>query len=257
MEPQYIKLESRGRVGWITLHRPEALNALNSALMAEVFGALDRFEADAGIGCIVITGSDRAFAAGADIKEALDLTYPETFLQDYLATWDRLAQCRKPLVAAVAGYALGGGCELAMMCDLIIAAETARFGLPEVKIGVMPGAGGTQRMVRAVGKAKAMDLCLTGRQMDAQEAERAGLVARIVPADALLAEAAAVAETIAEKSLPGLMIIKESINRAFETPLSEGLRFERRVFHALFGTADQKEGMAAFAQKRPPIFTHR
>ncbi len=252
-----IKTEVRGRVGVITLNRPEALNALNAAMVAEITRALEGFEADAGIGCIVLTGSERAFAAGADIKEAASQTYPDTLLEDFLGSWDAVARTRKPMVAAVAGYALGGGCEMAMMCDIIIAADTARFGLPEVTIGIMPGAGGTQRLARWVGKAKAMDLCLTGRQMDAVEAERIGLVSRIVPADALLAEAEAVASTIAEKSLPGTLTIKESVNRAYETGLSEGLRFERRVFHALFATSDQKEGMAAFVEKRPAHFTHR
>ena len=252
-----IKTEVRGRVGVITLNRPEALNALNAAMVAEITRALETFEGDAGIGCIVLTGSERAFAAGADIKEAAARTYPDTLLEDFLGSWDAVARTRKPTVAAVAGYALGGGCEMAMMCDIIIAADTARFGLPEVTIGIMPGAGGTQRLARWVGKAKAMDLCLTGRQMDAMEAERIGLVSRIVPAEALLAEAEAVAATIAEKSLPGTLTIKESVNRAYETGLSEGLRFERRVFHALFATSDQKEGMAAFVEKRPARFTHR
>ncbi|MEP9350419.1 enoyl-CoA hydratase [Xanthobacter sp. KR7-225] len=251
-----IRAEVRGRVGWITLDRPEALNALNAAMVEEIARALAGFGGDPDIGCMVVAGSERAFAAGADIKEAADRTYPETFLEDFLASWDAIARVRKPVLAAVAGYALGGGCEIVLMCDLVIAADTARFGLPEVKIGVMPGAGGTQRLARAVGKAKAMDLCLTGRMMDAAEAERSGLVSRVVPAAALLAEAQAVAEEIAAKSRINTMAIKESVNRAFETSLSEGLLFERRTFHALFATLDQKEGMAAFVEKRPPRFRH-
>lgn len=257
MLPSFIKTETRGRVGFITLNRPDALNALNTAMVDEIIAALQGFEQEPAIGCIVITGSERAFAAGADIKEAAQRTYPDTLLEDFFGSWDQVAHTRKPLVAAVAGYALGGGCELAMMCDIIIAADTARFALPEVKIGIMPGAGGTQRLARWVGKAKAMDICLTGRQVDAAEAERIGLVSRLVPADALLTEAEAVAAAIAEKSLPGILTIKESVNRAYETALSEGLRFERRVFHALFATLDQKEGMAAFVEKRAPSFTHR
>ncbi len=253
----HIRVDIQGRVGTITLARPEALNALNSAMIAEITTALARFEATPEIGAIVITGSDRAFAAGADIKEAASRTYPDTLLENFLASWDVVARARKPLVAAVAGYALGGGCEMAMMCDLIIAADTARFALPEVTIGIMPGAGGTQRLSRWVGKAKAMDLCLTGRQIDAAEAERIGLVSRVVPAAELLPAAQAIAATIAQKSLPVVLSIKESVNRAYDTSLSEGLGFERRVFQALFATADQKEGMAAFVEKRPPRFTHR
>lgn len=257
MDHQYTKVSISGHTGWIALHRPDALNALNTPMMTEICAALDAFEANQEIACVVITGSERAFAAGADIKEAIDRTFPETFLEDFLAFWDRVAQFRKPLVAAVSGYALGGGCELAMMCDIIIASETARFGLPEVKIGVMPGAGGTQRLARAVGKAKAMDLCLTGRMMDAAEAERCGLVSRVVTVADLLPEAQAVADAIGEKSRVSTMMIKESVNRAFETSLAEGLRFERRVFQSLFATPDQKEGMAAFIEKRPPRFAHR
>lgn len=252
-----IRAEARGRVGWIILDRPDALNALNAAMVGEMASALARFGADPQIGCVVMTGSDRAFAAGADIKEAAELTYPQTFLEDFLASFDAIGRLRKPLIAAVAGYALGGGCEVMLMCDVVIAADTAKFGLPEVKIGVMPGAGGTQRMARAVGKAKAMDLCLTGRMMDAAEAERSGLVSRIVPASDLLAEAQAVAEGISAKSRISTMAIKEAVNRAFETSLAEGLLFERRSFQALFATLDQKEGMAAFAEKRPPQFHNR
>jgi enoyl-CoA hydratase len=218
---------------------------------------LEAFDADRGIGCIVITGSERAFAAGADIKEMSSLTYPDTYLDDFITSWDRVAARRKPIIAAVAGFALGGGCELAMMCDIILAADTAKFGQPEIKLGVIPGAGGTQRLTRAIGKAKAMDLCLTGRMMDAAEAERSGLVARIVPAASLLDEAMKTAETIASMSLPSVMTAKESVNRAYETTLAEGLRFERRVFHALFATEDQKEGMTAFVDKRPPAFKQR
>ncbi|WP_169123219.1 enoyl-CoA hydratase [Xanthobacter sp. SG618] len=250
----FIQTRVAGRVGWITLDRPEALNALNAAMVGEIVRALAGFGADPDIGCVVLTGSDRAFAAGADIKEAAGRSYPETFLEDFLASWDAIAHLRKPLVAAVAGYALGGGCEIMMMCDVIIAAETARFALPEVKIGVMPGAGGTQRLARAIGKAKTMDLCLTGRMMDAAEAERLGLVSRVVPASELLAETQAVAEGIATKSRISTMAIKEAVNRAFEISLSEGLLFERRTFHALFATQDQKEGMAAFVEKRAPQF---
>jgi enoyl-CoA hydratase len=252
-----IITETRGRVGLVTLNRPQALNALNSTLVRELNAALEALDADRGIGCIVITGSERAFAAGADIKEMSSLTYPDTYLDDFITSWDRVAARRKPIIAAVAGFALGGGCELAMMCDIILAADTAKFGQPEIKLGVIPGAGGTQRLTRAVGKAKAMDLCLTGRMMDAAEAERAGLVARIVPAASLLEEAMKAAETIASMSLPSVMTAKESVNRAYETTLTEGLRFERRVFHALFATEDQKEGMAAFVDKRAPAFKQR
>ena len=257
MTYETIITETRGRVGLVTLNRPQALNALNSTLVHELNAALEALDADRGIGCIVITGSERAFAAGADIKEMSSLTYPDTYLDDFITSWDRVAARRKPIIAAVAGFALGGGCELAMMCDIILAADTAKFGQPEIKLGVIPGAGGTQRLTRAVGKAKAMDLCLTGRMMDAAEAERAGLVARIVPAASLLDEAMKAAETIASMSLPSVMTAKESVNRAYETTLTEGLRFERRVFHALFATEDQKEGMAAFVDKRPPAFKQR
>jgi enoyl-CoA hydratase len=253
-----ILIEKRERVGLVTLNRPKALNALCAQLIAELEQALNDLEADANIGAIVVTGSERAFAAGADIKEMKDRTFIDVFTSDFITKgWERLAQCRKPTIAAVAGFALGGGCEIAMMCDMIIAAETAKFGQPEITIGTIPGAGGTQRLTRAVGKAKAMDLVLTGRMMDAAEAERSGLVARVVPADKLLDEALAVAAKIASFSLPTVLIAKEAVNQAFETGLAEGLKFERRVFHATFGTEDQKEGMAAFAEKRSPQFKHR
>jgi enoyl-CoA hydratase len=257
MSQQHIIVETRGRVGVIRLNRPQALNALNSAMIGEIAAAVDAFEADAAIGCMVVTGSDKAFAAGADIKEMASKTYMEAFMSDFAATWDRVAHARKPVIAAVAGFALGGGCELAMQCDLIIAADTARFGQPEIKLGIIPGIGGTQRLTRAVGKAKSMDLILTGRMMDAAEAERAGLVARVVPAADLMAEAMKVAEAIAALSLPSVMVAKEAVNRAFEVSLAEGVAFERRVFHALFATEDQKEGMAAFVEKRPAKFRNR
>jgi enoyl-CoA hydratase len=253
-----ILLERRGRVGLVTLNRPKALNALCAQLVAELEQALNELESDPNIGAIVVTGSERAFAAGADIKEMKDRTFIDVFTSDFITKgWERLAQCRKPTIAAVAGYALGGGCEIAMMCDMIIAADNAKFGQPEITIGTIPGAGGTQRLTRAVGKAKAMDLVLTGRMMDAAEAERSGLVARIVAPDKLLEEALAVAAKIASFSLPSVLLAKEAVNRAFETGLAEGLKFERRVFHATFGTEDQKEGMAAFAEKRPPQFKNR
>ncbi|MCB1520526.1 MAG: enoyl-CoA hydratase [Hyphomicrobiaceae bacterium] len=251
-----IVVETKDRVGVITLNRPKALNALNSALIAELNTALDAFEADASIGAIVVTGSEKAFAAGADIKEMQAKTYQEVYAEDFISSWERLTRCRKPVIAAVAGFALGGGCELAMMCDFIIAADTAKFGQPEITLGIMPGAGGTQRLTRFVGKSKAMEMCLTGRMMDAAEAERAGLVSRVVPADALLDEAMKAAGKIAAMSLPAVMMTKETINRSYETTLAEGVRFERRVFHAMFATEDQKEGMAAFAEKRKPAFKH-
>jgi enoyl-CoA hydratase len=254
---QHIIVETRGRVGIIRLNRPQALNALNTAMIGEIAAAVDGFEADPGIGCMVVTGSDKAFAAGADIKEMATKTYMEAFMGNFAATWDRLAHARKPVVAAVAGFALGGGCELAMQCDIIIAADTAKFGQPEIKLGIIPGIGGTQRLTRAVGKAKAMDLILTGRMMDAAEAERAGLVARVVPAAELMNEAMKAADTIAAQSLPSVMVAKEAVNRAFEVSLAEGLSFERRVFHSLFATKDQKEGMAAFVEKRPAKFENR
>jgi enoyl-CoA hydratase len=249
-----IVVETRGRVGIVRLNRPHALNALNAALISELNQALEAFAASADIGCVILTGSEKAFAAGADIKEMAEKSYMEAFFGDFAAQWDGAARVRKPIIAAVAGYALGGGCELAMMCDFIIAAENARFGQPEIKLGVIPGIGGTQRLTRAVGKAKAMDLCLTGRMMDAAEAERAGLVSRVVALEDLLEEAVKIAQTIASMSLPAAMLAKESVNRAFEVSLAEGIRFERRVFHSLFSTADQKEGMAAFIEKRAATF---
>ena len=251
-----IIVETRGRVGIIKLNRPQALNALNAKLIGELSAAIDAFEADRNIGCLVITGSEKAFAAGADIKEMADKSFLDAFYGDFVSNWDRPARARKPVIAAVAGFALGGGCEIAMQCDLIIAADNAKFGQPEIKLGVIPGVGGTQRLTRAIGKAKAMDLCLTGRMMDAQEAERSGLVARVVPAASLMDEALKAAETIASMSLPAVMVAKEAINRAFETTLAEGVLFERRVFHSLFATKDQKEGMAAFVEKRPAKFTN-
>jgi enoyl-CoA hydratase len=252
-----ILTETRGRVALITLNRPKALNALNAAAMKDITSALADSDADEAIGCIVLTGSEKAFAAGADIKEMHDLDYPDVFLKDWFAGWERMTATRKPIVAAVAGYALGGGCELAMMCDIIIAADNARFGQPEIRLGVIPGIGGSQRLTRQIGKSKAMEMCLTGRTMDADEAERAGLVARIVPAADLLAEAMKTAEAIAAMSLPSVMLAKEAINRAYEVTLSEGIRFERRLFQLAFATADRKEGMAAFVEKRAPNFTHR
>lgn len=252
---EMIIAETRGKVGLITLNRPKQLNALNDSLMRELSAALDAFEDDAGIGCIVITGSDKAFAAGADIDAMAKFSYMDVYGADYVTRyWERVKTCRKPVIAAVAGFALGGGCELAMMCDMIFAADTAKFGQPEIKVGILPGAGGTQRLPRAIGKAKAMDLCLTGRMLDATEAERAGLISRIIPAADLLNETLAVAEKIAAFSLPVAMMIKECCNRAYEASLNEGLMFERRTFHSAFALADQKEGMAAFAEKRPPAF---
>jgi enoyl-CoA hydratase len=252
-----ILTETRGRVGLITLNRPKALNALNSTVLAEVLSALTAFEADENVGAIVITGSEKAFAAGADIKEMQPKSFAEAYLEDFLAGWEGLTRIRKPIIAAVAGYALGGGCELAMMCDFILAADNAKFGQPEITLGVMPGMGGSQRLTRLVGKSKAMDMCLTGRMMDAAEAERSGLVSRIVPVADLLAEAMKSAEKIAGFSLPAVMMCKEAVNRAYETTLAEGLRFERRVFHSMFALADQKEGMAAFVEKRKPDFRNR
>src|SRR5579872_5690177 len=252
-----IIVETHGKVGLIRLNRPQALNALNARLIEELGQALKDFEADSAIGAIVLTGSEKAFAAGADIKEMSGKTYMEAYLENFIGEWQALADTRKPVIAAVAGFALGGGCELAMMCDFIIAAETAKFGQPEIKLGVIPGAGGTQRLARFIGKAKAMDLILTGRMMDAAEAERCGLVARIVPAANLLDEALKVAETIAAMSLPSALAAKEAVNRAFETSLAEGIRFERRVFHSLFATHDQKEGMTAFVEKRAAKFENK
>jgi len=258
MAYENIIVETRGRVGLITLNRPKALNALNDALMDELGKALAGFDADEGIGAIVLTGSEKAFAAGADIGAMKDWSYMDVYKSEYITrNWERMRSVRKPVIAAVAGFALGGGCELAMMCDFIIAADTAKFGQPEIKIGVIPGAGGTQRLPRAVGKAKAMDMVLTGRMMDAAEAERAGLVSRVVPPAQLLEEALGAATQIAGFSLPSVMAAKESINRAFESPLTEGILFERRTFHSLFATEDQKEGMAAFVEKRKANFKHR
>ena len=254
MTTETIIVERRRRVGIVRLNRPQALNALNATLRSELLGAVEALDADADVGCILITGSDKAFAAGADIKEMADKSYIDMFRADYAADYERLTRVRKPVIAAVAGFALGGGCELAMMCDFIIAADNAKFGQPEIKLGIIPGIGGTQRLARAVGKAKAMDLILTGRMMDAAEAERSGLVARVVPAASLMEEAIKVAETIAAMSQPSLLAAKEAVNRSFETSLAEGVRFERRVFHALFATKDRKEGMAAFIEKRPPRF---
>src|SRR5580692_7276842 len=257
MTYQDILVETRGRVGVIRLNRPQALNALNSRLNHELGQAVAAFDADAAIGCMLLTGSERAFAAGADIKEMASKSAVEVFMSDFTGGWDAVARARKPVVAAVAGFALGGGCELAMQCDLIIAADTAKFGQPEMKLGIIPGIGATQRLPRAIGKAKAMDLILTGRMMDAAEAERAGLVARVVPAASLLDEAMKVAETIAAMSLPSVLAAKEAVNRAFETSQAEGIRFERRIFHSLFATADQGEGMHAFIEKRPPKFQNK
>ncbi|MFF1822884.1 enoyl-CoA hydratase [Kribbella sp. NPDC058245] len=246
-----------GRTATITLNRPEALNALNAVLMNEVVDAATELDRDQGVGAVVITGSERAFAAGADIKEMQAQSYQDMFLSDWFTAWDRLAAVRTPLIAAVSGYALGGGCELAMMCDVLIAADNAKFGQPEITLGVIPGIGGSQRLTRAIGKAKAMDLILTGRTIGADEAERAGLVSRVVPAESLLEEAAAVAAKIAEMSLPAVYVAKEAVNRAFETTLTEGLLFERRTFHATFAFDDRTEGMTAFVEKRPAKFTHR
>ncbi|MEC4025091.1 enoyl-CoA hydratase [Pseudomonas fulva] len=252
-----ILLDIHGKVGLITLNRPQALNALNAQIVSELNQALDQLERDPGIGCVVLTGSAKAFAAGADIKEMAELKYPQIYVDDLFSDADRIANRRKPIIAAVSGFALGGGCELAMMCDFILAGDNAKFGQPEINLGVLPGMGGTQRLTRAVGKAKAMELCLTGRLMGAEEAERSGLVARVVPQDELVQEALKVAATIAAKSIPVSMMVKESVNRAFEVTLSEGVRFERRVFHAAFSTEDQKEGMAAFIAKREAQFKDR
>ncbi|MBM3108767.1 enoyl-CoA hydratase [Pseudomonas sp. V1] len=257
MSFETILLDIHGKVGLITLNRPQALNALNAQIVGEINKALDQLEADPNIGCVVLTGSAKAFAAGADIKEMSELRYPQIYVDDLFSDADRIANRRKPIIAAVSGFALGGGCELAMMCDFILAADNAKFGQPEINLGVLPGMGGTQRLTRAVGKAKAMELCLSGRLMGAEEAERAGLVARVVAQDELLEEALKVAASIASKSVPISMMVKESVNRAFEVTLSEGVRFERRVFHAAFATEDQKEGMAAFVAKREAQFKDR
>jgi enoyl-CoA hydratase len=256
MSYETILTETRGRVLLVTLNRPKALNAINRQLTGEVIAAVTEADADPGIGCIVITGSEKAFAAGADIKEMQAATYAEMYAGDRFADWERFTAARTPIIAAVAGYALGGGCELAMMCDFILAADTAQFGQPEIKLGVMPGIGGSQRLTRFVGKSKAMEMCLTGRMMDAAEAERAGLVSRVIPADELMGEAMRVAEIVASMSLPIAQMTKEAVNRSYETTLTEGVRFERRVFHAMFATQDQKEGMAAFVEKRPAKFAH-
>ncbi|MEX0953835.1 MAG: enoyl-CoA hydratase [Rhizobiaceae bacterium] len=257
MAYETIMTETRGKVGLITLHRPNALNALNTTLMREVIEAASHFDKDAKVGTIVITGSEKAFAAGADIKEMQPKSYMDAFLEDFFADWDALSRVRKPIIAAVAGYALGGGCELAMMCDFIIAADNAKFGQPEITLGVIPGMGGSQRLTRFVGKSKAMDMCLTGRMMDAKEAERSGLVSRVVPLNDLIEETLKAADKIADLSLPSVILAKEAVNRAYETTLAEGLRFERRVFHSLFATEDQKEGMTAFTEKRSPGFQNR
>ncbi len=257
MSYETLLVEQRGAVAIVTLNRPQALNALNATLMTELLQALSGFQADASIGAVVLTGSEKAFAAGADIKEMQNLSFVDAYLGNFIGSWDEVAGFRKPIIAAVSGFALGGGCELAMMCDFIIASTTAKFGQPEITLGVIPGMGGTQRLTRAIGKAKAMDLCLTGRMMDAEEAERAGLVARIVPIEMLLEEAVTAATKIAAFSQPAVGMAKESVNRAFEMSLAEGLRFERRQFHALFATEDQKEGMAAFVAKRNAVFKNR
>ncbi|HEY5635643.1 MAG TPA: enoyl-CoA hydratase [Burkholderiales bacterium] len=258
MAYQFLNTEQQGRVGLVTLNRPKQMNALNPGLMQELGLALQGFDADDGVGAIVITGNEKAFAAGADISVMKDYGYMDAFMSNYITRdWEHIRSIRKPVIAAVAGYALGGGNELAMMCDIIIAAETAKFGQPEINLGIMPGAGGTQRLPRFVGKSKAMDLCLTARMMDAAEAERAGLVSRVVPADKLMEEAMAVAARIAGYSLPVVMMVKESVNRAYETTLSEGVHYERRVFHSMFALDDQKEGMAAFVEKRKPVFRNR
>jgi len=257
MAYETILVETRGKVGLITLNRPQALNALNAVVLDEVVAAAQAFEADDSIGAIVLTGSEKAFAAGADIKEMQSKSYIEMYMADFFSGWDALTRIRKPVIAAVSGYALGGGCEVAMMCDFIIASDTAKFGQPEITLGVIPGMGGSQRLTRFVGKSKAMDMCLTGRMMDAAEAERSGLVSRVVPAAELLDEALKAAEKIASLSLPAVMMAKEVVNRSYETTLTEGLRFERRVFHSLFAFDDQKEGMAAFAEKRKANFSNR
>jgi enoyl-CoA hydratase len=257
MAYETILVETRSRVGLITLNRPKALNALNTTVMAEMVAALKAFDADAGVGAVVITGSEKAFAAGADIKQMQPMEYIDTFMTDFFGGWEEMTRARKPIIAAVAGYALGGGCELAMMCDFIIAADNAKFGQPEITLGVMPGMGGSQRLTRFVGKAKAMDMCLTGRMMDAAEAERCGLVSRVVPVADLMEEALKAAAKIASFSLPAVMMTKDAVNRSYETTLSEGLRYERRMFHSLFAFEDQTEGMAAFVEKRSPNFRHR
>lgn len=257
MAYQNITVEKRGQAGLITLSRPKALNALNAALLGELSKALNAMEEDGKIGAVVITGSEKAFAAGADVKEMRDMGFADAYLGDAMAGWENVTSFRKPLIAAVSGYALGGGCELALMCDFILATESAKFGQPEITLGILPGMGGTQRLARSIGKAKAMEMVLTGRMMSAQEAESCGLVSRILPDSDLLEEAIATAQKIAEFSLPSVLMAKESVNRAFETSMDEGLRFERRVFQAMFGLEDQKEGMTAFIEKRSPSFKNR
>lgn len=258
MPYENILVETRGRVGLITLNRPKALNALCVALIKDLGAALDAFEADDEVGCIVLTGSEKAFAAGADIKEMAEKTYMDAYLQDFITVgWQRITTCRKPIIAAVAGYALGGGCEIAMMCDFIIAGENAKFGQPEITIGTIPGSGGTQRLTRFVGKSKAMEMCLTGRQMDAAEADRSGLVSRVVPVADLIDDAVKTADRIASMSRPAVLMTKEAVNASYETSLQQGIMFERRLFHSTFATEDQKEGMAAFVEKRQPNFKNR
>ncbi|MDN2578900.1 enoyl-CoA hydratase [Aquibium sp. ELW1220] len=257
MAYETIIVETRSRVGLITLNRPKALNALNTTVMAEMVAALKVFQQDAGIGAIVITGSEKAFAAGADIKQMQSMDYIDAFMSDFFGGWEEMTRVRKPIIAAVAGYALGGGCELAMMCDFIIAADNAKFGQPEITLGVMPGMGGSQRLTRFVGKSKAMDMCLTGRMMDAAEAERCGLVSRVVPVADLMEETMKAAAKIASFSLPAVMMVKDAVNRSYETTLAEGLLYERRMFHSLFAFDDQTEGMTAFVEKRSPNFRHR
>ena len=258
MTYQNILVETRGQVGIITLHRPDNLNALNSPLVVEIGQALDTFENEKKVGCIIMTGSEKAFAAGADISEMAPKNYMDVYQEDFITkNWERVSQCRKPIIAAVAGFALGGGCEMAMMCDFIIAAENAKFGQPEINLGIIPGAGGTQRLTRFIGKSKAMEMVLTGRMMTADEAERAGLVSRVVPVDELLEEAITAAKKICKLSQPALMIAKECVNRAYETTMNEGVRFERRMFHSMFSTEDKSEGMAAFIEKRAAQFKHR
>jgi enoyl-CoA hydratase len=258
MDFKTILVERRDSVGLITFNRPDALNALSTEVIGELGQALNAFETDAAIGAIVITGSEKAFAAGADIKEMLEKSWPDSFVEDFITDgWERVASCRKPVIAAVAGFALGGGCEVALMCDFILAAETAQFGQPEIKIGVLPGAGGSQRLTRIIGKSKAMEMCLTGRMMDAEEAERAGLVSRIVPAAELVEEAVKVGQRIASMSRPAAMLVKDAVNRAYETSLSEGIRYERRLFQAALGTPDQREGMSAFIEKRKPEYKRK
>ena len=252
-----VIVEAHGRVGLIRLNRPQALNALSSPLIADLGAALEAFEKDPNIGAIVLTGSGKAFAAGADIKEMQDKSFADVYLEDFISNWEGLTKLRKPVIAAVAGFALGGGCEIAMMCDFILAADNAKFGQPEIKLGVIPGVGGTQRLTRFIGKSKAMDMILTGRIMDAAEAERSGLVSRVVPAASLIEEALKIAATIADLSRPAVYAAKESVNRAYETTLAEGVRFERRIFHSLFATEDQKEGMRAFVEKRAAAFKDR